>query len=327
MHSEDMIDALLAFGSINRAVYITGQPGSAKTSVVKLAAQKQDRPYWHLHCATRLVEDFSVPLPNHETMQLDYFLTNALPLMDSTSTAVLCLDDFGQSSTDIQKMMANLIQEREFHGHALPDGVHIVATGNRQQDRAGVNRILGHLANRYTELELEVNLDAWCKWAIDNDIHPSIISFVRFRPNLLQDYDPQRGANPTCRSWAAVSDILSVIPPHLEYDCVKGTIGEGASAEFVGFRKIERALPNIDNLLLNPETTDVPTDPATLYAISGAIAHKSTNANFERVIKYANRMPKEFGVLTVSYATRRDVDLASSAAFTSWAVANQDVLF
>ena len=64
-----------------------------------------------------------------------------------------------------------------------------------------------------------------------------------------------------------------------------------------------------------------------MYAISGAIADKSTNANFDRVITYANRMPPEFGVLTVSYATRKDETLASTQAFTKWAVANQDVLF
>ena len=249
-------------------------------------------------------------------------------MIDPDRPTMICMDDRGQCGSDIQKIIANIIDARELHGYWFPKGVAFVSTGNRIEDRAGVNRVLSHLADRETELEFDVHLDDWCSWAISNGVHPSVISFIRFRPGLLHEFDPQRPKNPTPRSWVkGVSSIIDVVSPEAEYDCFKGAIGEGAAAEFVGFRKIERSLPNIDSLLMNPDTTIVPDDPATLYAISGAIAHKATNANFERVIRYANRMPQEFGVLTVSYATRKDETLASTQAFTTWAVANQDVLF
>lgn len=327
MHSEQIMETLIALGTINRAVYITGQPGTAKTSVVQQAAQRQERSYIHIHAATCLTEDFGMPMLTVADDKFGYKLPHWWPV-DPDSNAVLCFDDMGQCGPDIQKVIANIIQQRELHGFSLPKNVQIVATGNRAEDRAGVNRILGHLANRYTELEMEVNLDAVTRYWLDNGVHPSVISFCRFRPNLMQDYDPQRSANPTLRSWVeGVSELIDVVPVDSEYECFKGAIGDGAAAEFVGFREIERKLPNIDNLLLHPERGEVPEDPATLYAISGAIAHKATNTNFDRVITYANRMPPEFGVLTVSYATRRDESLASTQAFTSWAVANQDVLW
>jgi hypothetical protein len=159
-------------------------------------------------------------------------------------------------------------------------------------------------------------------------VHPSVISFLRFRPGLLHDFDPQREGNSTPRGWVeGVSDIVDIVTPETEYECFKGAVGEGAAAEYVGFRKIERSLPNIDNLLLNPDSGEVPTDPATLYALSGGIAQRASEANFSRVVTYCNRMPQEFGVLTISYAARKDKALASTQAFTNWAVSNQDVLF
>jgi hypothetical protein len=91
--------------------------------------------------------------------------------------------------------------------------------------------------------------------------------------------------------------------------------------------RIFRKLPNPDAILMNPTTSDVPTDPATLYALSGALANRASESNFERVCTYSERMPPEFSVLTVSYAARKNPDLANTQAFTKWAINHQDVLF
>jgi hypothetical protein len=145
---------------------------------------------------------------------------------------------------------------------------------------------------------------------------------------LLHDYDPQRDQNATPRSWVeGVSDVLGTVPAEAEYESFKGAVGEGAAAEFVGFVKIFRTLPNPDAILLNPTTSDVPKDPATLYALSGALADRATESNMERVCTYAERMGGDFSVLTISYAARKKPELTNTQAFTKWSLAHQDILF
>jgi len=327
MNSEKIIDTVMRLWSLRRPVYISGPPGGGKTSVVKQAAKRLGVEYIHKHMPSLLIEDFGVPDMATKEPTFDYKLPAWFPT-DPDMEAILCFDDRGQCGSDLQKIIANIQEERELHGHKLPDRIMIISTGNRIEDRAGANRVLSHLADRETELEYETLLDPWCRWAIDNNVHPSVVSFLRFRPNLLHDFDAQRPKNPTPRSWVkGVSEILDVVAPDAEFDCFKGAIGEGAAAEFVGFREIERALPDIDKLIKNPLVAIVPTDPATLYAISGAIAHRATVDNFDNVLKYTERMPPEFGVLTVSYATRKNDALTETDAFTLWCVANQSVLF
>jgi hypothetical protein len=210
----------------------------------------------------------------------------------------------------------------------MPDGWQVISTGNRQSDRAGANRVLSHLRNRETAYELETHLDDWTSWAINNNVKSEVVSFIRFRPNLLHDFDPQRDQNATPRAWVeGVSNVLGTVSPEAEYESFKGAVGEGAAAEFVGFMRIFRKLPNPDAILLNPTTSDVPHDPATLYALSGALAQRATESNFERVCTYSERMPPEFSVLTVSYAARRNPDLANTQAFTKWSINHQNVLF
>ena len=204
----------------------------------------------------------------------------------------------------------------------------IVASGNRQQDRAGANRLLTHLGNRITLVEFESHLDDWTGWAVEHDVRPEVISFLRFRPNLLNDFDPNRVTNPTQRAWVeGVSAVLGVVPADAEYECFSGAVGEGAAAEFVGFLRIFRRLPNPDAVLLNPDKAEVPTDPATCYALVGALAARATEANLDRFVTYLTRMSGDFSALGMSIACRRDPHLTNTAAFTRWAVDHQDVLF
>jgi len=314
---------------ITRTLSIEGSPGGGKTTIVHEVAQELDIPRIERHMPTMLVEDFGILFPETDSNTLHYKLPDWFPVKGKAPEAgILLFDDRNQAGPDLQKVLANICQARTLHGVPMPDGWQVVSTGNRQSDRAGANRVLSHLRNRETVLELETHLDDWTSWAINHGVKPEVISFIRFRPGLLHDFDPQRDQNATPRAWVdGVSDVLGTVPSEAEFECFKGAVGEGAAAEFVGFVRIFRKLPNPDAILLNPQTADVPKDPATLYALSGALAQRATESNFERVCQYSERMPQEFSVLTVSYAARRNPDLANTQAFTKWSINHQDVLF
>ena len=316
--------------NLNRAVLITGSPGGGKTSLVRQVAKDLDRHYIEQHLPTMLVEDFGVPYPDGDT--LSYKLPKWYPAKgsqwDDGRGGVLCFDDRNQGDNNLQKVLANIIEARTLHGVPMADGWSVVSTGNRQQDRAGSNRVLSHLANRETMLPFDTHLDDWTAWALNNEVTPELVSFIRFRPNLLHDFDPQRDQNPTPRSWVSgVASVIGNVPSEAEYECFCGAVGEGAAAEFTGFLKIFRKLPNPDAVLLNPDSAQVPEDPATLYALSGALAHRASESNFDRLVRYLERLPKEFSVLTVSQAIKRNPDVTNSTAFVQWSVANQEVLF
>lgn len=330
MRPQLMKATLAALIKAKRTVCIEGPPGGGKTTITHEVAHDLGLQYIERHMPTMLVEDFGIPYLGADT--LTYKIPDWFPAKgskyDTSEGGVLCFDDRNQASADLQKVLANICQARTLHGVPMADGWTVVSTGNRQSDRAGANRVLSHLRNRETVLELETHLDDSSSWMLSNGVRPEVVSFLRFRPGLLHDFDPQRDCNPTPRSWVeGVSAVLGVVPSDAEFECFKGAVGEGAAAEFVGFLRIFRKLPNPDAILLHPDTADVPTDPATLYALSGALATRAVDSNFARVCTYAERMPPEFSVLTISQAAKRNPALASTAAFTQWSVKHQDVLF
>jgi hypothetical protein len=332
MRPTTLSNTIKALYPLRRTLWIQSKPGTGKSSIAKQTAKELDAHYIELHGPTMLVEDFGIPVPDTDKGTFRYMMPSWFPCANSEyddgKPVILNFDDAAQMGADLQKVLANIIQARNLHGIPLLPTVMIVATGNRQSDRAGANRLLSHLANRISIVELEVHLDDTCAWASANDVRPEVVTYWRFRPDALCDFDPQRESNPTPRSWVeGVSPILGNVPPEAEYELVTGALGEGEASSFMGFLRIFRKLPNPDSVLLHPDTADVPTDPATCYALSGALAHRATTANMERFVTYISRMSGDYSAVSMSMAVRRDPSLANTQAFTKWAVAHQDVLF
>jgi len=324
MRPSVVAETLKSMIQLNRPTHIEGSPGLGKTQIPKQVAAEMGYDVIQFHCPTLQPEDLALPAPNADKTAMNFLVNGRFPLEgqgDPAAKALLVFDELPQGDNSVQKTLANVIQEREIHGRKLKPNVAIVTTGNRQKDRAGANRILSHLRNRMTTIEFEPHLDDWCSWALDHGVQPEIISFLRFKPGNLSDFDPQKDICPTPRAWAeGVSPIIGNVPEAAEFDCISGAVGEGAASEFYAFLKIARKLPNPDLVLMNPDKHEVPTDPSTGYALAGAMAHRSTKDNFDRVLTYVKRMAPEFCILTVRDAARLQPEIVNTKAFTDWAV-------
>jgi MoxR-like ATPase len=292
---------------IKRPVHIESSPGLGKTQIAFQVAKELGVGFKAIHAPLLQPEDYGFPVISIEGS-------------DCEETGIFLIDELPQADNSAQKILANLVQEREIHGRKLKSGWSIITTGNRSTDRAGASRLLSHLKNRLTTVELEASLDDWTQWALTNGVQTEVVAFIRFRPELLNNFDAQAEINPTPRSWVeGVSATLGVVDSALEFPCFKGDVGEGAAAEFVAFLKIFRKLPSVDAIMINPLDVAVPKDPATLYAICGALSAKVGKDSFGRAMQYVNRMPAEFSVLFVRDSLKRNPDIQASSDFIAWA--------
>ncbi|WP_133663514.1 MoxR family ATPase [Paraburkholderia sp. BL10I2N1] len=240
---------------------------------------------------------------------------------------LLILEELSDASVPMQNGLCGLIHDRKLNELHLSRDTYIIATGNRTEDKSGANRITSKLANRTRRFDFDENIDDWCEWALNAGIDIMLIQFLRFKPNLLSDFDPNRFQNPTPRSWERVSLIPEDLDADLFYGNVAGEVGEGAAAEFTAFRKVAANLPNIDNIIMNPATAPVPEgDPAVMYALTGAIAQRTSKDNLDRINEYMDRLPVDFSVLFMSDVVKMKPEVKSTKAFVGWAVRNASVL-
>jgi hypothetical protein len=243
--------------------------------------------------------------------------------------SILFLDEINRATQMMLNVGLQLVLDRRVGDYTLPDDCVVMAAGNPESD-PGVIKMSSAMKLRFQHLDLEINHEDWCKWAVGAGIEPVVIAFIRFREELLHRFDAKARTSPNPRSWQFVSQIVAQDPdPRVEHALFAGAIGEAAAIEFSGFRRLYKSLPQIDAIMLNPKTAPVPTEPATLYAVSAALSRRASDQNFGRILTYLERLPVEFNVLCTKIATGRPNgnELTATPEFTKWAVAHSDVTF
>jgi len=242
---------------------------------------------------------------------------------------VLFLDELNAAPPLVLAACYQLILDRKLGEYELPEGWTVVAAGNLETNRAVTSRMPTPLANRFAHFVMMTDSDEWSRWAAAARLRPEVIAFLRFRPELLHKFDPSSGekAFPTPRSWEFTNTALNANPPAgVDLQVYSAIVGQAAAVEFTGFLRVFQKMPSVDAILLNPATAQVPDDPATLYALSGALSRKASDNNIDRIFEYADRMPSDFTVLTMADAVRRTPELQSTAAFIQFGAKYSDVL-
>lgn len=341
MRPSQIVAALGYLIDAKQPVMIHGSPGVGKSDVVRQVARERGMEMIDL----RLSQLDPVDLRGVPSVDAKKHITtwNTPSFLPTDGKGILFLDEINSAAQATQAAAYQLVLDRKLGDYVLPDGWAIVAAGNRLTDRAIVNQMSSALKNRLTHLNYEVNNDDWCQWALQNNVAIEVLGFIRFRPMLLNEFeanndspdekkrlqrikDAQAFATP--RSWEFMSKVVNQKPSSdIEYELYTGIVGEGCAAEFMGYLKYYRDLPNLDALLMNPGKANVPEEPATLYALATGLATKATKGNMERVVQYALRMPAEFQVLLMKDAITRDRELTQTTHFNEWAIKNADIMY
>lgn len=329
MTPSQVANALSTLLSIRQPVFLWGAPGVGKSQIVAQVARQKGLAIKDIRAVLLDPVDLrGLPRITEEGSSV-WCPPGFLPGKKDPEAGIVFLDELNAAPPMVQAACYQLILDRCIGEYRLPDGWSIVAAGNREKDKAVTHRMPSALANRMVHLEFDVSLDDWVIWAQRKGIRAEVLSFLRFRPKLLHDFDPASAAKAFAspRSWEFVSKILDASPsPSVEYALLQGTVGPGPAAEFMGFLEVWRALPTVEEILANPRAAEVPSEPAALYALCEALGEKAAPDTISSLTIYAERLPAEFSVLLMRDAVCHDTSLVYSEAFSHWAERNAEVL-
>ena len=206
----------------------------------------------------------------------------------------LILEELSDAPMAMQNPMCRVIYDRCAGQLRLAPNLYIIATGNRTSDKSGANRISTKLGNRVRMHEFNENLDDWCDWAAKNAVDPLIIQFLRWRPNFLSDFSPERYSNPTPRSWADVNRIPVNQTSDIFMAEVASCVSEGPAAEYVAFRKVADALKPFEEYIKKPKTIEIPSEVSAKYAVVGMLTSHVNPDNASQVALFIKRLELDF---------------------------------
>lgn len=322
-HARQAIEACM---NAKQSVFVWGQPGIGKSAVIKNIATERGIGFIDLRLSQLDTVDLR-GFPMMKNDRMEFAIPGFLPT-DMDSEGIIVLEELNSARPDMQATAYQFIHDRQIGAYKLPPKWSLIAAGNRDKDNGVTYSMGAPLSSRFVHVDFEVDFDDWRQWAVANGIAPEITNFISFRPALLNQFDPLKRSFPTPRTWEFVSKLLgsNVQDRLVESHLIDGSVGPEACAEFRAFLKIYRDLPNPDMVLMNPSKAPVPDDLATLYALCGALAARTTESNFGRLIEYCARLRGEFQVLTIKDACMRNKELAHTAEFADWTVKNFNLL-
>lgn len=309
--------------------YLHSAPGLGKSSLARQLAQKHKVGFIDVRLGQKLPEDLSgIPVADLENRLAVWLRAEFWPdAKRDGKRGIILFDELSDAPRSLQSCAYQIILDRQISSYKLPEGWYPMAAGNRREDRAAAQSLSTALANRFAHIEIEADIDAFVEYANQVDIDPMLVGFLRYRPNLLHSME---GANlltfPTPRAWEQVSKVMDAPNALLRMKLVRGLVGEGPAVELESFLKV-CDLPDLDDVVKDPKRCRIPKEPGARYAMSSMLSRGASRQNLTAITTYTQRedFGREFEIVMMLDACKRDASLTDTKAFVDWGMRNKDI--
>lgn len=320
-------------------VMLWGPPGVGKSQIIAQVAARHGVPMIDIRLSQMEPSDLR-GIPFRIEDRVEWAIPAMLPDAERHGPqGILFLDEITSAPPSVSAAAYQLILDRRLGAYQIPEGWAIFAAGNRQGDRGVTYTMPAPLANRFSHFEVEAYLDDWVAWAYANRIDERLIGFLRFRPELLFDFNPAHNpvAFPSPRSWEFAHRALQKFGDHPELllPTLQACVGPAAGLELNAFIENLDRMPDLD-AILRGEEVPVPREVDLQYAVASALVGRAIRAKGRadareihgHILDYASRFPlREMGIMLVSDMHRViGQPLFAVPQFTKWANTVADLM-
>lgn len=342
--SLDQITNAILVGGHKRTILVQGHMGTGKSSILKtLARELPNHIPCYFDCTTKDLGDITVP----NLAKLDdgtgyvTYLTNEELGAHHDVPIIMMIDEYGKANPAVKNALSRPILERKIGSYTLhPDSI-IFATTNLGAENVG-DLLPAHTRNRMTVVtSRKPTADEWVDWGINNNIHPTVLGWVKENPQVMQSFDEvrnpdenpyifhpqqQRAAFVTPRSLEAASDWLHEQPSFDDVtltSLLMGTIGDRAALDLSAFVKLANQLPSLESIKQDPFGAILPTSASAVCMVVYKLLSTVERTWVDACMDYINRLDKEAqglfanGVRAPKYS-KRDI-IMTNKKFTEWA--------
>jgi len=127
-------------------------------------------------------------------------------------SGILFLDEINCVSETLYPSMLQFLQFKTFGRHRVPDGWVVACAGNPPEYNRAVHEFDVVTLDRLRKIEVEPDYAAWRTWALDQGIHPAILSFLDIKQDCFYSVEstPSGKRFVSARGWADLSDVLTI---------------------------------------------------------------------------------------------------------------------
>lgn len=206
-----------------RPIFMIGAPGIGKTAIMKQIAEELGVGLVS-YSMTHHTRQSALGLPiiekksyngvmyNISRYSMSEIIASTYDMMEDTGIkeGILFLDEINCVSETLAPSMLQFLQYKIFGQHQLPDGWIVVTAGNPPEYNKSVREYDIVTLDRLKVLNVIPNYDVWKEYAVNQNIHGSILSFLDVKKDYFyvveQTVDGKNYI--TARGWEDLSKMI-----------------------------------------------------------------------------------------------------------------------
>ena len=319
--------------------FLHGSPAIGKSAIVKQIAADHNLELIDIRlsqCDPTDLNGFPSPDKEHGKstyLPMDMCPLDKDPLPKGKDGWLIFLDELNAADRATTKASYKLLLDHMVGMARLHPRACLVAAGNLATDNALIEDDSTAMQSRMVHIEVHTDTDQFIPFAQKAGFDYRITSFLQFRPDLLYTFKPDHTdyTYGSPRTWEFTDRLLKIDPQMSRSTqlLLGGTLSQGVAREFIVFCEIEKTLTSFESIMTNPTFAKVPSEPGTLYALTGMLAAKLAKGldKLPAAMKYISRLPAEFQVCCLRDLIRREPIVVASPEISTWIRENGTELF
>jgi len=206
-----------------RPILVLGAPGLGKTAIMSQIASEMGIGFVS-YTMTHHTRQSAIGLPMIEKVTyggeekeitrytMSEIVSSVYDAMEQQghTNGILFIDEVNCVSDTLAPAMLDLLQNKRFGPHRIPDGWVLVAAGNPPEYNASAREMDIATLDRLRVIEVEQDTDVWLSYARGSGVQGSIIYYLQVKPqNLLRiERTPSGPVFVTPRGWEDLSLMM-----------------------------------------------------------------------------------------------------------------------
>ena len=273
------------------SLYLTkgGAPGVGKTAVMEQIAQELGIALVS-YSMTHHTRQSAIGLPfikheEYEGLEYDvteYTMSEIIATIYETmretgiKEGILFLDEINCVSETLAPSMLQFLQYKVFGRHQVPEGWVIVTAGNPPEFNKAVREFDVAVMDRLKIMNVEADYKVWKEYALENSVHPSIISFLDLKREYfyLIENTVNGRSYVTARGWEDLSEILKL------YEGASLQVDDTLIDQYIRNETVVREFAAYYELY-NKYKRDYHVEEILLGSVSDEVYDRAANAGFD----------------------------------------------
>lgn len=341
-------------------VFLASKPAVGKTDTVNLFIAKMQQKVegfkvWTFYGPSMSPTDIQMAMPDTETGTMRVFHNSQLPnaYENPDQVGVVFIGEMPNTDPTTLKQLQKYCNGEDMNGLRKPDGVMVIADGNRLEDKAGVLQQGRALMNRFLTLDVYTEAEDCMEYALKHEWHPTVQSFFREYPHLIDNYDEvfqttesaranaeknrrtgsahdlqaeegKRGIWASMRGWNRVSNLeFAADELHSEITIpeLMGSVGTGPATQYHAHKAMLGKLASYAEIVQNPTKVAVPTKMDEIYALSMVVAIRCTLDDLPAVYQFCKRLPYDIQAFVLrTMMVRKNFSLRNTKEYIEWSM-------